>query len=31
MTEKRNSLKKWICFSRYGKYTPLLASSHGIC
>ena len=30
MTEKRNSLKNSNCFSRYGKYTPFLASGSGI-
>ena len=31
MTEKRISLKKCNCFSRYGKYTPFLDSNPGIC
>jgi len=31
MTEKRNSLKKWICLSSYGKYTPFLDSNPGMC
>jgi hypothetical protein len=31
MTEKRNSLKKWICLSGYGKYTLFFASIHSIC
>ena len=29
--KKRNSLKKWICLSSYGKYTPFLDSNPGIC